>query len=181
MTSAELLPAAVLSLLVLRCWHLLDGGDDQALDGVVRASPATGRITPAADEGLVRLEEAAQRTGRVLAQPVAQLVRHGPGRLVRHLQFALQKFSRDAALVAADRVAGKKPLRQVRARPMKHRSRRHRLLPVAPTALVNPRPSLQPPSRPPAAAGTHKTAGPAMPGQVCDAPLLRSEPRRKLQ
>jgi hypothetical protein len=72
------------------------------------------------------------------------------------------------------------PLRQIRPRPMKHRSRRHRLLPVTRAALVNPRPGLQPPSRPPAAARTHKTAGPAKPGQVLDAPLLRPEPRCKL-
>jgi hypothetical protein len=50
----------VFSLLVLRRRHLLDGGDDQALVGVGRASSATCRIAPAADEGLVRLEEAAQ-------------------------------------------------------------------------------------------------------------------------
>src|SRR5271166_6499387 len=56
----------VLSLVVLWCWHLLDGGDDQALVGVGRAAPATGRIAAAADEGLVRLEKAAQRAGGVL-------------------------------------------------------------------------------------------------------------------
>jgi transposase len=50
------------------------------------------------------------------------------------------------ALVAAHQIGGKKPLRQIRPRPMKQRSRRHRLLPV------DPRSSLQPPSPPPAAA-----------------------------
>src|ERR1700686_1408681 len=90
----------MLSRLVLWCRHLLDGGDDQALVGAGRATTATGRIAAAADEGLIRLEKAAQRTGQILAQPVAQLVRHGPGRLICHPQFALQKFGRDAALVA---------------------------------------------------------------------------------
>src|SRR5580692_6535314 len=167
---------AVFSLLVLWRWHLLDRGDDQALVGAGRAASGTGRIAAAADEGLVRLEKAAQRTGRILAQPVAQLVRHGPGRLIRHPQFALQKFGRDAALVATHQVGGKKPLRQARPRPMKHCSRRHRFLPMAGGAFVDPRPRLQPPSRPPSAAGTHKTAGPAKPSQVLDAPLLRPEP-----
>ena len=171
----------VLSRLVLWCRHLLDGGDDQALVGAGRAAAAACRIAAAADEGLIRLEKAAQRTGRILAQPVAQLVRHGPGRLIRHPQFALQKFGRDAALVATHQVGGKKPLRQARPRPMKHCSRRHRFLPMAGGAFVDPRPRLQPPSRPPTAAGTHKTAGPAKPSQVLDAPLLRPEPGYKIQ
>src|SRR5271170_5143972 len=172
---------SVFAFLVLRCRPLLDGGDDQALVRVGRAASGTCRIAPAADEGLVRLEEAAQRTGRILAQPVAQFVRHGPRRLVRHPQFALQKFGRDAALVAAHEVGGKKPLRQIRPRPMKHRSRGHRLLAMAGAALVDPRTCLQPPGRPPAAAGTHKTVRPTKLGQVLDASLLRPEPRRKLQ
>src|SRR6266403_2927124 len=70
---------------------------------------------------------------------------------------------------------------EIRPRPMKNRSRGHRLLPVAGAALVNPRSSLQPPSHPAAAARTHKTAGPAKPGQVFDAPLLRPKPRCKIQ
>jgi len=171
----------VLARLVLWRRHLLDGGDNQALVRVGRAASATGRIAATADEGLVRLEKAAQRTGRILAQPMAQLVRHGPGRLIRHRQFALQKFGRDAALVAAHQVGDKKPLRQIRPRPVKHRSRGHRLLPMAGAAFIDPRTSLQPPSLPSAAAGTHKTLGPTKPRQVLDAPLLRPKPRRKLQ
>src|SRR3984893_16493836 len=167
---------AVFSLLVLWRRHLLDRGDDQALVRVGRAASGTCRIAAAADEGLIRIEEPAQRTGRILAQPVAQLVRHGPRRLVRHRQFPLQKFGRDAPLVATNQMGGKKPLRQIRPRPMKNRSRGHRLLPVAGAALVNPRSSLQPPSQPPPAGTTHKTAGPAKPGQVLDAPLLRPKP-----
>jgi hypothetical protein len=66
----------VLSLVVLWCWHLLDGGDDQAPVGVGRAAPAVGRIAAAPDEGFVRLEKSAQRAGSRSA--VAQLVRHGP-------------------------------------------------------------------------------------------------------
>src|SRR5246500_4477091 len=90
---------AVFPLLVLRRRHLLDGGNNQALVRIGRAASGTCRIAPAADEGLVRLEEPAQRTGWVFAQPVTQLVRHGPGRLVGPRQFPLQKFGRDAALV----------------------------------------------------------------------------------
>jgi hypothetical protein len=131
----------VLARVVLWCRHLLDCGDDQALVGAGRAAAATGRIAAAADEGLIRLEKAAQWTGRILAQPMAQLVRHGPGRLIRHPRFALQKFGRDAALVAAHQVGGQKPLREIRPRPMKHRSCGHRLF------------SRQ--ALPPAAAGTH--------------------------
>jgi hypothetical protein len=82
----------VLARLVLWCRHLLDGGDDQALVGAGRAASATGRIAATTDEGLIRLQKAAQRTVRIFGQPVAQLVRHGPGRLVCHCQFALQKF-----------------------------------------------------------------------------------------
>src|SRR6202040_4336012 len=92
-----------------------------------------------------------------------------------------QKFGRAAGLVPTHQIGGKNPLRQIRPRPMKNRSRGHRLLPVAGAALVNPWSSLQPPSHPAAAARTHKTAGPAKPGQVLDAPLLRPEPRRKIQ
>jgi hypothetical protein len=40
-----------------------------------------------------------ERTRRILAQPMAQLVRHGPGRLMCHAQLALQKLGRDAALL----------------------------------------------------------------------------------
>src|SRR5271155_920666 len=52
-----------------------------------RAASATWRIAAAADKGLVRLKQAAQRTSGVFAQPVTQLVRHGPRRLVRDRQF----------------------------------------------------------------------------------------------
>src|SRR5271155_3849239 len=80
---------SVLSLPVLRRRHLFDGSDDEALVGVFRAPAATIRIAPAADKGLVRLEKAVQRMRWVLAQSVAQLVRHSPGCLVRHRQLAL--------------------------------------------------------------------------------------------
>src|SRR3954454_8163627 len=45
-------------------------------------------------------------------------------------------------------------------------------LPVAGSAFINPRACLQPPSLPPAAPGTDKSAGPAKLCQVLDAPLL---------
>src|SRR5882724_1444249 len=60
----------VFSLLVLRRRHLFDRGDNQALVRVGRAASATCRIAPAADEGLVCLEEPAQYAGGVFAQPV---------------------------------------------------------------------------------------------------------------
>jgi len=63
----------VLSLAVLRRRHLLDGGNDQALIGVLRAAAGTGGIATAADEGLVGFEKAVQRAGRVLAQPSRSL------------------------------------------------------------------------------------------------------------
>src|ERR1700730_6935007 len=159
----------VFSLAVLWRRHLLDGGNNQALVGIGRAAPETGPITAAADEGLVRLEKAAQPTGWIFAQPVAQLVRHGPGRLVGHHQFPLQEFGRDTTLVAAHQIGGKKPLREVCPRPMKHRAGGDRFLPVALAALVNPWTGLQPPGLLAAAPGAHKTAGPAKPGQVLDA------------
>src|SRR6185437_1042258 len=62
---------------VLRRRHLFDGSDDQALVGVSGAATGTCRVAAATDEGLVRLQEAVQRTRRVLVQPMAQLVRHG--------------------------------------------------------------------------------------------------------
>src|SRR5271168_2374380 len=95
--------------------------------------------------------------------------------------FALQKFGRDAALVAAHQVGGNKPLRQLRPRPMKHCSGSDRLLPVAGGAFINPRARLQPPGLPPAAPGADKSTGPAQPRQVLDAPLLRPKPRREFE
>jgi hypothetical protein len=165
----------VLSLAVLRCRHLLDGGDNQALVGVLGAAAGTGRIAATADEGLVRFEKTVQRVGRVLAQPVAQLVRHRPRRLVGHPQFPLQKLGCDAALFAAHQVGGDKPLRQIGAGSMKHGSRRHRFLPVAGGAFIDPRPRLQPPRHPPAAPGADKPTRPAKPpGAQCTAPPPRT-------
>jgi hypothetical protein len=45
--------------------NALDGGDDEAFVGALRAASATARIGAAADEGLFRLQKAAQRTGRI--------------------------------------------------------------------------------------------------------------------
>ena len=169
----------VFSLLVLRRRHLLDGGDDQALVRVGGAASATCRIAPAANEGLIRLEEAAQRTGRILAQPVAQLVRHGPGRLVRHRQFALQKFGRDAALVAAHQIGGNKPLREIRPRPMQHRSGGDRF-PAGGRPYIH-RPAAAPSAARPAARRTRhrqiRRASEARPGARCTAPPSQTAPR----
>src|SRR5690242_5819190 len=108
-------------------------------------------------------------------------MRHSPGRLVRYRQFALQKFGRDAALVAAHQVGGNNPLREIRPGPMQHRSSSDRFLPVAGGAFIAPRPRLQPPGLPPAAPGTDKPPGPAKACQVLNAPPLRPNPRRKPQ
>jgi hypothetical protein len=83
-----------------------------------------------------------QRARRILAQPVAQLVRNGPGRLIRHAQFALQKI--DTALVAAHQIGGEKPLCQIGSCPVKYRSSGRRFLPVAGRTFVYPWTRLQP-------------------------------------
>ena len=121
-----------------------------------------------------------QRTGRVLAQPVAQLVRHGPGRLIRHTEFALQKLGRYPALIAAHQIGGKKPLGQIGSRPVKHRSSGRRFLPVAGRTFIHPWARLQPPRLTSAAPGTGKSAGPAKPCQVFDTPLLGPKLDNKL-
>ena len=82
----------MLSAPVLRRRHLFDGSDDQAFVGVGGAATGACRVAATTNEGLVRFQKAVQRTRRILAQPVAQLVRHGPGRLIRHTEFALQKL-----------------------------------------------------------------------------------------
>src|SRR6516162_11502983 len=101
--------------------YLFGGSDDQALVGVGGAATGTCRVTAATDEGLVSFQKAVQWTRRILAQTMPQLVRHGPGRLIRHAEFPLQKLGRDAALVAAHQIGGEKPLAQLGSRPVKHR------------------------------------------------------------
>src|SRR5215472_7207571 len=103
---------------------------------------------------------------------MAQLVRHGPGRLVRHTEFPLQKLRRDATLVAAHQISGEKPFGQIGSRSVKHRSSGRRFLPVAGRTFVHPWTGLQPPRLTSAAPGTGKSAGPAEPGQMFDALLL---------
>src|SRR5215475_15432010 len=98
-----------------------------------------------------------QRARRVLAQPMAQLVRHGPGGLIRHTEFALQKLGRDATLVAAHQIGGEKPLGQIGSRPVKHRSSGRRFLPVAGRTFIHPRTRLQPPRLTSAASGKGKS------------------------
>jgi hypothetical protein len=66
---------SVLSLPVLRRRHFFDGRDNKALVRVLRAAASAIRTAAAADEGLIRLEKAVERTRWVLAQSVAQLVR----------------------------------------------------------------------------------------------------------
>jgi hypothetical protein len=121
-----------------------------------------------------------QRPRWILAQPVAQLVRHGPGRLIRHVEFALQKLGRNPALIAAHQIGGKKPLGQIGSRPVEHRSSGRRLLPVAGRTFIHPRARLQPPRLKFAAPGTGKSAGPAKPRQVFDTLLLGPKLHHKL-
>jgi len=108
----------MLSAPVLRRRHLFDGSDDQALVGVGRAATGACRVAAATNEGLVGFQKTVQRTRRILPQPVAQLVRHGPGRLIRHAEFALQKLGRNPALVAAHQIGSEKPLGQIGSRPV---------------------------------------------------------------
>src|SRR5215813_13146162 len=140
----------------------------------------TCRVAAATDEGLVRFQKAMQRTRRVLAQPVAQLVRHGPGRLIRHTEFALQKLGRDAALVAAHQIGSEKPLGQIGSRSVKHRSSSRRFLSVAGRTFVHPWTRLQPPRLASTAPGTGKSAGPAEPRQMFDTLLLGTKLDNKL-
>ncbi len=167
----------VLCRLVLWCRHLLDGGDDQALVGAGRAAAAACPIAAATDEGLIRLEKAAQRTGRILAQPVAQLVRSDTSPPVR------------AAEIWPRRRACRDPSgrRRETTSPTPSASDETRFPPSSIPADGRwriRRPAAEPsaaPSLPPTAAGTHKTAGPAKPSQVLDAPRLRPEPGYKIQ
>ena len=99
-------------------------------------------------------------------QPMAQLVCHGPGRLIRHIQFALQKLGRNPALIAAHQISGKKPLGQIGSRPVKHRSSGRRFLPMAARTFIYPWARLQPPRLTSAAPGTGEPARPAKPGQM---------------
>ena len=108
------------------------------LSGLAVLRPGLVGVAAATNKGLVRFQKAVQRTGRILAQTMAQLVRHGPGRLIRHTQFALQKLGRDAALVATHQIGGEKPLGQIGSRSVKHRSGGRRFLPVAGRTFVHP-------------------------------------------
>ena len=103
---------------------------------------------------------------------MAQLVRHGPGCLIRHAEFALQKLGRNPALVAAHQIGGEKPLGQIGPRSVKYRSSGRRFLPVAGRTFVHPWTRLQPPSVASAAPDTGKSSGPAEPRQMFDALLL---------
>jgi len=96
-----------------------------------------------------------------------------------HCQFPLQKFGRDATLVAAHQIGGNKPLRENRPRPMQHRSGGHRFLPVAGGAFIDPQARFEPPGLPPAAAGADKSTGAseALPGARYTAPRSQTAPR----
>ena len=170
----------VLSAPVLWRRHLLDGSDDQAFIRVGGAAAGAFRVAAATNEGFVCLQKAVQRTRRILAQPMAQLVRHRPGRLIRHTEFALQKLGRNSALIAAHQIGGKKPLGQIGPRPMQYRSGGRRFLPVAGRTFIHSRARLQPPGLTSAAPSTGKAAGPAKPRQVFNALLLAPKLDNKL-
>ena len=156
-----------------------DGSYDQALVGVGGAATGTCRVTAATDEGLVGFQKAVQWTRRILAQTIAQLVRHGPGRLIRHGEFPLQKLSRDATLVAAHQIGGEKPLGQIGSCPVKNRSSGRRFLSVAGRTHT--------PEGAPSAATPgvrrirhRQIRRPAQPGQVFDTLLLGPKLHHKL-
>jgi hypothetical protein len=111
---------------------------------------------------------------------VAQLVRHSPGRLIRHIEFALQKLGRDAALIAAHQISGEKPLCQIGSRSVKHRSSGRRFLPVAGRTFIHPRARLKPPRLTSATPGTGKSAGPAEPRQMLNTLFLGPKLDNKL-
>jgi hypothetical protein len=156
-------------------------GDDEAFVGIGGAAAGAGWVAAAADERLVGLQEAAERPGRVFAQPVAQLVRHGPGGLVGDAEFALKELGRHAALVAGHQIGGQEPLRQRRPGPVQHRPGGDRLLMMAGAALVDPRARLQPPALAATTRRTFVAARPAQRRQMLEALLLGSEPPHKLQ
>src|SRR6516162_2929167 len=170
----------MLSAPVLRRRHLFDRSDDEAFVGVGGAATEACRVTAATNEGLVRFQKAVQWTRPILAQPMAQLVCHGPGRLIRHIEFALEKLGRNPALIAAHQISSKKPLGQIGSRPVKHRSSGRRFLPVAARTFIYPWARLQPPRLTSAAPGTGEPARPAKPGQMFDTLLLGPKPHHKL-
>ena len=61
---------------------LIDRDHDQALLGVCRAASGTCRTTSAADECLIRFDEALERSRPILPQPMTQLMCEGPRGLV---------------------------------------------------------------------------------------------------
>ena len=101
----------VFSALVLRCRHLLDDRNNQAFIRVCRATTGTCGITPTTDERLVRFKKTGYRPIRVFAQSMAELVGHGPGRLVSHPQLSLKEFRRNAPFVTAHEMGCEEPLR----------------------------------------------------------------------
>ena len=78
-----------------------------------------------------------ERVFRPLAQPVAQLVRHKPGRVVAR-QFVRQEQSRHAALVLPDQPCRREPFAQRRAGAVQDRHGSHRMLPPAVGTFENP-------------------------------------------
>ena len=97
--------------------YLFGGSDDQALVGVGGAATGTCRVTAATDEGLVGFQKAVQWTLRILAQTMAQLVRHGPlsvaGRVFVHRQARLQPPRLTYATPVTDKPARPAKLRQL--------------------------------------------------------------------
>src|SRR6516225_9270137 len=135
------------------------------------AAPALG-LAAATIVALIDLDQAVERVFRSLAQPVAQLVRHQPGRVVAQRQFARQEQSRHAALVLPDQPCRRKPFAQRRAGAVKNRPGSHRMLPPAVGTFENPRSSRQLISQPPGAPGAGEPVGPTQLRQGGDARRL---------
>src|SRR6516225_6613525 len=135
------------------------------------AAPALG-LAAATIVALIDLDQAVERVFRSLAQPVAQLVRHQPGRVVAQRQFARQEQSRHAALVLADQPCRGKPFAQRRAGAVKHRPGGHRMLPPAVGTFENPRSNRELISQPPGAPDADEPVGPTQLRQCSDARRL---------
>jgi hypothetical protein len=166
--------AALLDPLALarRGRNRFDGDRHQALVRISEtATPASG-LAAAAIVALVNLQQAVEWEFRALAQPVAQLVRHQPRRVVAQRQFARQEQRRHAALVLRHHPRRREPFAQRRAGAVKHRPGGHRMLLPTGGALENPRPSRQLIGRPPSAARAYETLGPAQLRQCRDARRL---------
>src|SRR6202011_5998868 len=136
------------------------------------ASASAFGLTATTIVALVDLQEAVEWEFRPLAQRVAQLVRHQPGRVVAQGQFARQEQRRHAALVLRYQPCRREPFAQRSAGTVKDRPSGHRMLLPAAGAFKNPRSHSQLIGQPPGAPGADKALGPTQLRQCGDARRL---------